>query len=343
MFVCCALQRDSITTNSLSQQLDDVLDSLGYVDGYSTTSRNIWPSTSETASLASTAPPHVPSSEHLTRIIPTGANDNVGEGKGKEFRIYVESNGTSEGPSPSPSMIESDPSLSSRGSTVKKLGDNNIRERVKQNLLNAAMQAKSVLKTTPNVPNDFIFKDYLPHLFLQIRQICKINPTEYAESFKNVTKEKFSEGRSGAFLYFSADQKYIVKTTTQSENEVLLTILQDYVDYLQTNPRSLLVKFLGAHSLTMYNRKIHFVVMLNVFSKANLSERYDLKGSWVHRHGDNFQLQRKKKSSKFVPLYKDNDLQHKIILNPQVANLLYDQILRDSAFLSGNKYFIIYM
>lgn len=107
--------------------------------------------------------------------------------------------------------------------------------------------------------------------------------------------------------------------------------MQDYLSYLIANPNSLIVRFLGAHSLTLYNRVLYFVVMLNVFSKADLSERYDLKGSWVQRHGE----RRLKMRNKGAPLYKDNDLQHKITLNPSVANALHDQILRDTAFLCG--------
>lgn len=34
----------------------------------------------------------------------------------------------------------------------------------------------------------------------------------------------------------------------------------------------------------MYGQNIYFVVMENVFPATALSERYDLKGSWVKRH-----------------------------------------------------------
>lgn len=223
-------------------------------------------------------------------------------------------------------------------SNVNKHTDENTREKLKRNLLTATFGMRSRFTPKNNsVPNDFIFKDYLPQVFAEVRETCGIDPQEYADAFQKTTKEKFSEGRSGAFLYFSADQKYIVKTTTKGENQALLDIMQDYLSYLIANPNSLIVRFLGAHSLTLYGRVLYFVVMLNVFSKAELSERYDLKGSWVQRHGDNFQRRQKLKSNS-APLYKDNDLQHKITLNPGVANALHDQIFRDTAFLSGNFY-----
>jgi hypothetical protein len=32
---------------------------------------------------------------------------------------------------------------------------------------------------------------------------------------------------------------------------------------------------------------LYFVVMLNIFPGIELSERYDLKGSWIDRNGNN--------------------------------------------------------
>ena len=275
-------------------------------------------------------------SEEATR--PSACSTDLGRLSQAEFRLFIDKDSTTERIETASRQTNRDTNMSARGSRNEHgvtQGDSMTpRERIKSNLLHAASQAKA-LAVSRNVPNNFTFKDYLPHLFAEVRQSCHITAEEYAASFQNTTKEKFSEGRSGAFLYFSSDQKYIVKTTSKAENQVLLDMMKDYVSYLIANPNSLIVRFLGAHSLTMYNRVLYFVVMLNVFSKADLSERYDLKGSWVNRHGDSWQRRNKSKSA---PLYKDNDLQHKIALNPSVANALHDQILRDSAFLSGNKF-----
>lgn len=193
---------------------------------------------------------------------------------------------------------------------------------------------KTLESAVRTVPKDFTFKDYLPNLFAEVRSICNIDPEEYADSFLHTTKEKFSEGRSGAFLYFSSNLKYIVKTTTEDESEALRNIMEQYVDHIKKYPNSLICRFLGAHSLTLYGRKLFFVVMLNVFSGAEgFSERYDLKGSWVHRHGEN--TRRKSKSEKSAPLYKDNDLQFKISLLPGVDQAVTAQLARDTEFLRG--------
>jgi len=63
----------------------------------------------------------------------------------------------------------------------------------------------------------FKFKDYLPYEFAQLRELSAIDHGDYATAFKSTTNEKFSEGRSGAFMYFSSDGKYIVKTMSSAE------------------------------------------------------------------------------------------------------------------------------
>jgi 1-phosphatidylinositol-4-phosphate 5-kinase len=76
-----------------------------------------------------------------------------------------------------------------------------------------------------------------------------------------------------------------VKTVEADEADILLEILQKYEVHLRDNENSLLVRFLGLHSLKMYNRVFSFVVMRNIFPPhATINQRYDLKGSWVERN-----------------------------------------------------------
>ena len=121
-------------------------------------------------------------------------------------------------------------------------------------------------------------------LFAKVRDMCNITPDEYARSFEATCKETFSEGRSGAFMFFSADQRCIAKSTPKNELLSLVKLMPAYVAYLLNNPNSLITRFVGAHCITMYGVELHFVVMLNCFPAQRLSERYDLKGSWVNRH-----------------------------------------------------------
>ncbi|KAJ1391768.1 hypothetical protein B484DRAFT_439557, partial [Ochromonadaceae sp. CCMP2298] len=78
----------------------------------------------------------------------------------------------------------------------------------------------------------FMFTDYSSKEFARIRELAAIFNDDYLRSFKSTTMPSFSEGRSGAFLYFSSDRKYIVKTTSPKEFDKLLDILPAYVQYL---------------------------------------------------------------------------------------------------------------
>ncbi len=132
----------------------------------------------------------------------------------------------------------------------------------------------------------FEFLDYAPDVFAHIRSVSGVSDEEYITALEHTKREKFSEGASGAFLYFSADERYIVKTMTSAERTVLLGMLGAYAQHLTSNPGALLTRFLGCHTLVMYGTHMHFMVMKNVLHTAGTSiqERYDLKGSWVQRH-----------------------------------------------------------
>jgi hypothetical protein len=189
--------------------------------------------------------------------------------------------------------------------------------------------------------SDFGFTDFSPRLFSTLREMIGVDADSYQNAFKSTANENFSEGRSGAFMFNSCDHRFIVKTTTQAELNALLTLLPNYIQYLKRNPNSLLARFLGAHCITMYSTKLYFIVMLNVFPKEKLSEKYDLKGSWVNRFGNRGdKLTRREKlraveSIKSVPLYQDNDVQQKICLREQVARELLCQVQKDTQFLAS--------
>ena len=188
---------------------------------------------------------------------------------------------------------------------------------------------------------DFRFKDFRPTLFAKVREMHQISPEDYAASFETTCREKFSEGRSGAFMFYSSDQKCIVKTTTKDEAMTLSELMPAYVRHLEENPNSLIVRFLGCHSIKMYGVELYFVVMLSFFPNSTLSERYDLKGSWVNRHGFNGAPRsinrpvNRQKDDSSTPLFQDNDLQHKFSLEPEVARTLTHQIYKDVCFLRG--------
>jgi len=132
------------------------------------------------------------------------------------------------------------------------------------------------------------FLDYAPQVFRYLRLLFGIDERAYARSIQGRTEamvEKFTEGRGGAFFYFSEDSQYIVKTLTRSEGQFLTKFLPSYVKYMAENPSSLLARFVGFHAITLYNLTIYIIVQQSVFlTPRKIHERYDLKGSTVDRH-----------------------------------------------------------
>jgi 1-phosphatidylinositol-4-phosphate 5-kinase len=202
--------------------------------------------------------------------------------------------------------------------------------------------------------DEFVFFDFAPHLFRRVRRMSSISNFEYARALQSTKREKFSEGASGAFLYFSDDERFIVKTTQLDEISVLIEMLEEYVEHLERNPNSLVTRFLGCHAIRMYGHTMYFVVINNVLTShgKSIHERYDLKGSWVNRHhkptvrgrmtecrhcNQKFRVgdpqaqcpARVNRSHAPNTVMKDNDLKTKLRIHPSTAAAIAEQISRD--------------
>jgi hypothetical protein len=162
------------------------------------------------------------------------------------------------------------------------------------------------------------FVDYAPLVFQRIRAGFGIRHEDYLKSvgpeqllgnmiLGNLSSlsELSSEGKSGAFFYYTADGKYMMKTVTPKEHTLLKKMLRSYFHHLQQNPGTLICRFLGLHCLRVQKfkralpkpkafgrsntknyvvQKLYFVVMGNMFNTPfEIHRRYDLKGSWVGR------------------------------------------------------------
>ncbi|KAL8923539.1 MAG: hypothetical protein Q9172_003075 [Xanthocarpia lactea] len=140
---------------------------------------------------------------------------------------------------------------------------------------------------TPSAKYDFKFKDYAPWVFRHIRAHFKLDPADYLVSLtsKYILSELGSPGKSGSFFYFSRDYKYIIKTIHHAEHKLLRKILRDYYAHIGKYPNTLLSQFYGLHRVKIpYGRKIHFVVMNNLFPPhRDIHETFDLKGSTIGR------------------------------------------------------------
>ncbi|KAI0871787.1 hypothetical protein GGS24DRAFT_470023 [Hypoxylon argillaceum] len=139
----------------------------------------------------------------------------------------------------------------------------------------------------PSAKYDFKFKDYAPWVFRHLRALFRLDPADYLMSLtgKYILSELGSPGKSGSFFYFSRDYKYIIKTIHHAEHKFLRKILKDYYNHVIDNPNTLLSQFYGLHRVKMpYGKKIHFVVMNNLFPPhRDIHTTFDLKGSTIGR------------------------------------------------------------
>eukprot|EP01084_Bolivina_argentea_P308482 533441_1 len=185
--------------------------------------------------------------------------------------------------------------------------------------------------------SDGVFTDYAPKIFVYLREnIYGISSESYYDSIlpiNDVSKvslelvAKFSEGRSGAFFFFTKDMKYLIKTLTKSEAQLLLDTLKNYVNFMTNNRKTYLSKYFGLHSIKLYGHSIYFVVNKNIFSslEKDPDEKYDIKGSWIDRN-TNYQITDRK-------LMKDSDLKKSLLLNRKKSMKIYNQLAKDTMFL----------
>lgn len=188
-----------------------------------------------------------------------------------------------------------------------------------------------LIQLSPDDINKVPFTDYAPLKFRAIREACGVSDEEYRSSFggdQNKMKEKYTEGRSGSFFYFTADFKFIVKTVSRGEKEFLLRILPAYMSHVLNHPETLINKLVGFHSVILFHTTITFIVMLNVFTTTReLHNTYDLKGSTVDRN--------RKPGVKGV--FKDNDLKFKVHLQDGVRKQFLDQVEIDTKFMESQN------
>ncbi|KAF1792065.1 Phosphatidylinositol-4-phosphate 5-kinase, N-terminal domain [Phytophthora cactorum] len=181
-----------------------------------------------------------------------------------------------------------------------------------------------------------LFIDYCPHTFQTIREHFGIDTNRYIESLSRTTKERLSEGASGAFMFFSHDQQLIVKSMSDEESVFLRSIAAEYASFLLTNPDSLLTRFYGCHAIRLYGNTFNFVVMANLFSteKGKRVTCRHCNAKYVFGSTDAENCRARVGRHEPNVILKDNDLTAKVRLDAKVAGELYDQVVKDANFLS---------
>ncbi|TYZ65088.1 hypothetical protein PybrP1_006005 [[Pythium] brassicae (nom. inval.)] len=209
--------------------------------------------------------------------------------------------------------------------------------------------------------NHIRFTPYMPDVFAELRSAYGVSARDFVASFATSTKPKISEGASGAFLFFSGDRKFLVKSMAESECRFLCEIAEDYVEYLIAHPTSLVTKFFGCFKITLYEKKFYFVVMENLLDVAAqglpVHHIFDIKGSWVSRsykrprRGAKVKCRHCSMQFKYGSarngqqcpnvvgphepnvVLKDNDLRTRMRIGREAGRELYEQLREDSLFL----------
>jgi hypothetical protein len=151
------------------------------------------------------------------------------------------------------------------------------------------------------------FIDYCPLMFRKMREMRNIDTATYLRSIGpeqlignmilgnlSSLSEMSSEGKSGAFFYYTADGNFMIKTISLPEKTLLKRLLKSYWTHLRKHPDSMIIRFFGLHSLhikkknlfgKIKDQRIYFVVMGNMFNTPfEIHRRYDLKGSTLGRY-----------------------------------------------------------
>ncbi|XP_060881147.1 phosphatidylinositol 4-phosphate 5-kinase type-1 beta-like [Metopolophium dirhodum] len=156
-------------------------------------------------------------------------------------------------------------------------------------------------------PN-FFFYIYAPLTFHYFRHLFGINSEDYTTSFCNSPLRELSNpGASKSIFYLTPDDKFIMKSVQQTEDQCLVHLLSKYTTYLTDNRESLLPKFSGFYGFQCNSISNKIVTMNNLLpSGIKMHQKFDLKGSTL---GRNASVREKRKKS---PTYKDLDFKNEL-------------------------------
>jgi len=186
--------------------------------------------------------------------------------------------------------------------------------------------------TPPHYSVGFFWKDYRPMVFRNLREMFKIDASDYMVSLCGADglKELSSPGKSGSIFYLSQDERFVLKTLRKDELKILLKMLPGYYNHVKAFENTLITKFFGLHRITLKGgRKVRFVVMGNMFcTKLRIHRRYDLKGSSQGRSTNKCKIDAN-------TTMKDLDLSYVFLLEKSWHEALFRQISLDCSFLES--------
>jgi len=190
--------------------------------------------------------------------------------------------------------------------------------------------------TPPHTMDDFVFKDFCPQVFANLRKTFGIDATSYLYSLCGDFNllEFQSNSKSNQFFFFSHDGQFLIKTMTYSESRFLRSILPRYYQHCLTHPNTFLCKFLGMHRIKPKGRGyVYFLIMENVtYSDLEVHLAYDIKGCTYGRRTKAVYDDDKLPVLKDVNWLEDG---RSLSLNDKLSKKFVNQLKWDVKFLQG--------
>jgi hypothetical protein len=155
------------------------------------------------------------------------------------------------------------------------------------------------------------------------------------ETSLRIISSEHASGKSSSWFFCSKDSRFLVKTCTQKEMQVLLDILGEYSAHAQEHRgTSLLPQYYGVYSIQVGSRSAHFIIMNYWFATMHeISKRFDLKGSTKGRSAS-----AKEKAKGSSAVLKDLDfLQSGLRVENPLATNVMNAIAIDVAFMERNR------
>ncbi|XP_069465207.1 phosphatidylinositol 4-phosphate 5-kinase-like protein 1 [Ambystoma mexicanum] len=178
----------------------------------------------------------------------------------------------------------------------------------------------------------FEMRTYAGPVFAHLRQSLGLPEREYQRSLSSEASylQFISNSKSKADFFLTNDKRFFLKTQSKREIRFLLENLTKYVQHLESYPHSLLVKFLGVHSIRLpEENKKYLIIMQSVFyPDERITARYDIKGCQVSRWTD-----LPPEGSKLIVVLKDLNFEGSCISLSQQRSWLVQQVELDTKFL----------
>ncbi|XP_067398234.1 phosphatidylinositol 4-phosphate 5-kinase-like protein 1 [Emydura macquarii macquarii] len=178
----------------------------------------------------------------------------------------------------------------------------------------------------------FEMRTYGGPAFAHLRHFLGLSEKEYQLSLSSQSSylQFISNSKSKADFFLTNNKSFFLKTQSKREIRFLLSNLPKYIQHLERYPHSLLVRFLGVHSITVaQQKKKYFIIMQSVFYPDDrILKRYDIKGCQVNRW-----TEPAPEGSQVIVVLKDLNFEGNVIHLGQQRPWLLRQMELDTQFL----------